>query len=321
VRYQKKIKCLTIIFNELMKVLMSGASGFIGSYFFDEFFQENILVDIIARKFPSNIPGTNAEIYKFDITKPINDVIDKDYDFFIHLAAANDVDSRESSEAILKTTFGTRNCLEFCVKNNIKKFIYFSTLQVYGESNIISEDSKISCVNDYAMTHYFAEEYVQMFRARGVDFIILRPSNVYGEFRSHTVNRWSLVPGCFCKSALEKNQIQLLSSGKQKRDFIYLEDLFRLTLHLINNFDLCKNQVYNASSNDVHSIISIAKLVKKMYETKFNKSCELIVKSNVPSIENDYRISNDLVKSIGYSSSCSSISSMESTIDFLLSRA
>ena len=83
----------------------------------------------------------------------------------------------------------------------------------------------------------------------GIDFIILRPSNVYGNFESKTIDRWSLVPGCFCKDVKTNSKITLMTSGKQNRDFVSLDDAFGFTFHLVNNFDFfITSKALNASS-------------------------------------------------------------------------
>ena len=301
-----------------MNILLSGGSGFIGSFFLKKFIEKKISIDLISRKIPSDLNNKQVLIYDLDITQPQSLTFQKQYNTFIHLAGANDIDSKNSFDAILKTTLGTRNCLDFCIKNNIKNFIYFSTLQVYGYNNQITESSKISCNNDYAMTHYFAEKYVRMFKQHGIDFIILRPSNIYGTFESKTVDRWSLVPGCFCKDAKTNARITLMSSGKQKRDFISLEDVFGFTLHLINNFELFKNEIYNLSSGDVHSILELAELVKARYEFIFNTRCDLITESKIPEHYDEYNISVNKLNATGYKLKYSSQFKLTQTIDHLL---
>jgi UDP-glucose 4-epimerase len=224
------------------------------------------------------------------------------YDVFIHLAAANDIDSANPETAIIATALGTKNCLEFCKKNNIKKFIYFSTFQVLGKvDGQIDENTVPEPKNDYGITHLFAEEYVKMYLATaGIEFIILRPTNIYGAPIEKGIDRWSLVPGCFCKEAYEENTITLLSSGKQKRDFLNLKDLIEVTKSLINQFDNFKNKTINVSSNNHYTIIEIAEKVKSVYQRKFNKECKLIVKSEQPLESNSYAIDRDLITSVGH---------------------
>ena len=157
-----------------------------------------------------------------------------------------------------------------------------------------------------------------MFRHQGIDFIILRPSNVYGDFKSETGKRWSLVPSCFCKAALENNKINLLSSGKQKRDFVCLEDVFRFTYHLINNFTASKNKVFNLASGDVYSILELAELVKERYELKYGVTCELVIESTIPLDGEDCSVSLNAMKNTGFKIHTNRRATMQLTIDTLL---
>ena len=75
-----------------MNILMSGGSGFIGSFFLKKFMEQEVSVDLISRRKPSNLKDNKSLFYDFDITKPENLLFKKKYDTFIHLAGANDID-------------------------------------------------------------------------------------------------------------------------------------------------------------------------------------------------------------------------------------
>lgn len=288
-----------------MKVIISGATGYIGSQMIQNLLAEGASLGAITRSSATQLPyanSNNIELYQADISKPMDIKLNSTYDVFIHLAAANDIDSANPETAIIATSLGTKNCLEFCKKNNIKKFIYFSTFQVLGKvDGQINENTVPEPKNDYGITHLFAEEYVKMYLATaGIEYIILRPTNIYGAPIEKGIDRWSLVPGCFCKEAYEENMITLLSSGKQKRDFLNLKDLIEVTKSLINQFDNFKNKTINVSSNNHYTIIEIAEMVKSVYQRKFNKECKLIVKSEQPLESNSYTIDRDLITSVGH---------------------
>lgn len=261
------------------KILITGASGFIGSYLVRFLIDRGYEVAVLVRNVPDYLLELfqKVEIYHADITEPISLDLTKRYDVIIHLAAANDIDSKDPKKAVNITVLGTRNVLDFCVKNQISKFIYFSTYQVYGiATEIIKEDSPINCVNDYAITHYFAEEYVKMYQKQhNIDYVITRVANIYGGFLHKKIDRWSLVPNCFVKDAFENQTITLSSSGKQKRDFISLEDVSGATELLIAKFESIKNSVVNIASGRSISIIEIAEITKNVYESHFNKRCKI----------------------------------------------
>ena len=99
--------------------------------------------------------------------------------------------------------------------------VFFSTFQVYGTDleGEIDENTPARCQNDYGLNHVFGEQYAEMYaREKGITGIVVRTSNVYGRFSTPFVDRWTLVPGCFCKEIKETGKIILKSSGKQTRN-------------------------------------------------------------------------------------------------------
>jgi UDP-glucose 4-epimerase len=288
-----------------MTILVSGATGYIGTQLIQFLIAQGHKIGAISRSNLSSIPyvgNLDIEIYNADISKPLDFELKNKYDVFIHCAAANDIDSLNPETAIITSALGTKYCLDFCKKNNIKKFIYFSTFQVLGKvDGYMDEQTITEPKNDYGITHLFAEEYVKMYKATSsIDYIIIRPTNIYGAPIGKNIDRWSLVPGCFCKEAFEDNSITLNSSGKQKRDFVNLIDLVEVTNQLAIKFETFKNKIIHLSSNNHFTIIEIAQIVKEQFELRFGKECQLIVKSEEPKDSNVYEINRDLITAIGH---------------------
>ena len=240
-----------------MNIVVTGATGYIGSKLTVLLKQQGHNIIVFSRTENSILKELNVESKIVDITKPFSHLNISNVDVFIHLAAANDLDCKDSFSALNINSFGTKNSLDFCIQNKISKFIYFSTFQVFGELNKnINDSTQPSPNNDYGLTHLFAEEYVKMYhQTKNIDYLILRPTNIYGAPLLKDIDRWSLVPGCFCKEALEKGTITLLSSGLQKRDFINLNDLTKYTSYSLNHFNELRNKTINFSSGKQYSII------------------------------------------------------------------
>ena len=87
----------------------------------------------------------------------------------IHVATANDVISKSSIKGIELSSIGTKNMLDFALKNNIPKCIVFSTLQVYGTelTGDIDESSPVHFQNDYGLNHLIAEMYAEQYHRQG----------------------------------------------------------------------------------------------------------------------------------------------------------
>lgn len=269
-----------------MRILLTGASGYIGSHLVRHFFNQKIEFGAISRRKPDFLSNFFHSIpyYLSDLESLSGLTLQEHYDVLIHLASANDIDSKDSLSALLTTGYGTRRVIEFCQRNSISRMIYFSTFQVYGTNEgSISEDSPTNCRNDYALTHLIGEEYLKIARQRGeMDSIILRPTNIYGAPIHAGVDRWSLVPTCFCKEAVEQGRITLQSSGKQARDFISLEDITQLTQILAQNFENHMNQTINLASGQVRTILETAELTARVYREMTGKNIEIQALTSEP---------------------------------------
>ena len=115
-----------------------------------------------------------------------------------------------------------------------------------------------------------------------------------------STDRWSLVPSCFCKEALEKQEINLLSSGLQKRDFISVKDLAIATEKLVIDFENHKNKVINISSGVNYTIVEIANLVAEMYNEKYSNQCKVQIHSELPNSENVFYLCRDEIAKINF---------------------
>jgi UDP-glucose 4-epimerase len=288
-----------------MNILITGGSGYIGSYLVKLLIEQGHTVDIVARSENEFIRtfSDRVGVYYADITLPFDfEVKDVQYDVFVHLGAANDIDSSDPSYAINASVLGTRYALDFCVKNNIKKAIYYSTFQVYGYvDGDMTEKSALHPTNDYGITHQFAEQYFEMYqRTKGIDYIVIRPTNIFGAPMFRSTDRWSLVPSCFCKEAVEKGEINLLSSGLQKRDFIDVNDLAVASAIYCVNFESYKNKTVNVSSGVNYTIVEIARKVAEEYNEIFHKECKINIHSEHPLNENVFYLCRDEVSKIGH---------------------
>jgi len=288
-----------------MKFFITGANGFIGSYLTRYLLQCKHEVTAHSRNFLADIrKELNGAIFiEGDILSEDFAKIKCDADVVVHLAASNDILSKNVSKGIELSAVGTVNALKFAANNNIPKFIFFSTLQVYGTelSGIYDETSPVKPENDYAMNHLFGEMYTEMYsRKSGLKTLVARPSNIYGRFLSTQVNRWTLVPGCFIKEAAEKNSITLLSSGKQNRNFISLEQLGYYT-EMVSKTMSKAFDIVNFVSDNYHTISDTAILTKEIFKSDLGKEVELHIKSEQPVQSKTFSFSHSKLEEYGIS--------------------
>lgn len=275
-----------------MRFLVTGANGFIGSYLCRYLLLQGHEVVALSRTFSPGIRQQlqGASFIEADILHEQVITMEAHADCIIHLAASNDIVSRSLVKGTELSVAGTVNMLKLANYNHIPKFIFYSTLQVYGTelSGNYDEHTPVKPENDYAMNHLFAEQYVEMYsRKFGLNTLVVRPSNIYGSFLTATTNRWTLVPGCFCKEAIENGTITLLSSGKQLRNFISLEQLSYATAqaaaHMHQRFD-----VLNLVSDNYQRIVDVAHLTEHILQKDFELPVSLNIKSTLPDTSNAF---------------------------------
>lgn len=288
-----------------MKAIVTGANGFIGSYLCRYLVKNGYEVVAISKGFHPETQSLLKGIKQtsFNLLSPDEySHLTEPADCIIHTATANDIISKDTAAGIELSAIGTKNILDFAVKNNIPKCIIFSTLQVYGTelTGQISEQSPLSFRNDYGLNHIYAELMGELYtRQNKVSCVAVRPSNVFGRIITPAFNRWNLVPGCFCKEALETGTITIRSSGKQVRNFVHLENICRGVDSILNHFP-ADFEVFNLASSLYLTMKEVAESVKKVFETEFQKPIEILIEGQDPVSTNFFNIDLSRLQSLGF---------------------
>src|SRR3989338_3540959 len=152
-----------------MKILITGATGYIGSYLTEYLIKKGAAEIVpLCRQLPEYFKDwrNQFDVVECDVLKPesLKAKVSGPVDCIIHLAAFNDVECKEfPNQALMVNAVGTRNMLELACEIGCRSFIYGSTLQVYGQElkGTVDINSPVCCNNDYALTHYIAERYCQ----------------------------------------------------------------------------------------------------------------------------------------------------------------
>jgi len=255
--------------NMRSRILVTGSSGTIGTRLCEKLLEENyaiIGVDLKPNRW-------NDRINKLTIIGDLRDKetfknLPKDVDLVVHLAANARVYNLVVDPSLARDNFEILfNTLEFCRRNDIKRFIFASSREVYGNSNQIvhSENEAYvrNCESPYAASKIGGEALVHAYQqCYGINFIIIRFSNVYGMYDDSD----RVIP-LFIKLAKENRD--LVVYGKEKLlDFTYIDDAISGVLKCIENFDQVKNDVFNIASGKAISIVELAQLIRKYMHSK-----------------------------------------------------
>lgn len=261
----------------MKKILVTGSSGTIGARLSEKLLEKNY--DVVGVDWKPN--KWNKKIEKLTLhydlrDKSIFNKLPNALDLIIHLAANARVYNLVKDPNLARDNFETTfNTLEFARKNKIKRFILASSRETYGNSEKIvhsEDDVRLeNCESPYTASKIGGEALVHAYhQCYGLDFIILRFSNVYGMY-----DQSDRVIPLFIKLIKEGKDLTIF--GKEKfLDFTYIDDTISGILKAIENFKKAKNDVYNIGSGKGISILKAAKLLQEMMAGK-NK---IIIKEN-----------------------------------------
>ncbi len=230
----------------MKKVLVTGGGGFIGEKVVQELLRRNCHVrvfDIV----PSNIKGVDCG-YNGSILDPYELArAVKGCDYVIHLAAALGVERTETNrlECLFINIQGIVNVLEACVRERIKKIVFSSSSEVYGEQRIqpITEDAPLNPKSNYAISKIVGEEYLRAYsETYGIKYNIVRLFNVYGEKQ-----RKEFVIPKFIMNIVAGTPPTIYGKGDQARSFCYVEDAARGIVDTL--FSRVDGEVFNIGND------------------------------------------------------------------------
>ena len=272
------------------KILITGGCGFIGSNLTNYLITKGYKVYIIDNFSQNKIdcPNKKSKIFKIDIRsvnliKKLNNI-----QAVIHLAAsANILISKKDEKKYFKDNIeGLQAILNFCCVKKIKKFIFASSASVYGDTDnkSVKENFALKPGHYYAYSKYIGEKMIQKYsKINNLNYSILRFFNIYGP-------KSNAVISTFLAQKIQNKKITIFGNGKQKRDFLYVDDLCNAIFKVLKN-SKSNNKIYNLGSGSAISINAIfEKLLykKKIHLEKRNDDIEISI-ANISNIKKELK--------------------------------
>jgi nucleoside-diphosphate-sugar epimerase len=233
-----------------MKILVTGANGFVGSALCEELFRQGIFVRAALRSTNFKVSANEVvSVGSIDDGTDWSSALDK-IDVVIHLAARAHVlndDNGAASSAKYNdvNVLGTLNLANQALQHGVKRFIFMSTIKVLGEQTVLgkpfTEDNIPNPQDNYGRSKLEAENgLLTIAQHSNMEVVIIRPVLIYG-------------PGVKANFA---NLLKSIQSGfplpfgliQNKRSLIYLGNLVSLVLHCISH-PAAVNQTFHASDD------------------------------------------------------------------------
>ncbi len=182
-------------------------------------------------------------------------------DYVIHMAAVLGVSNStlNALECLDVNILGTRNVLECAVKSKVKKLLFASSSEVYGEPKVlpIPETAVLAPVSEYGVSKVVGEEFCKAYSQRfGLPYSIVRLFNVYGERQ-----RDDFVMSVFINAAVRGMPLNINGDGSQRRAFGHVDDAAEGILKVLFS-DKTTNDVFNIGNPT--QAISIKELALKI---------------------------------------------------------
>lgn len=269
------------------KVLLSGASGMIGTFLIDVLmqrnfkWQDNILIIAIARnqstaqeRFSEYWTNNNFLFSSHDINLPFFGEYES-LDYVVHAASNTHpiAYATDPINTIMTNVLGTYNLLNEAVRCNAQRFLFVSSVEIYGENTqnleSFSEDDYgyINCNSlraGYPESKRTGESLCNAFNQKfGLEFVIARLCRVYGPTISSDDSK---ALSQFIRNAVNKEDIVLKSAGTQMYSYIHVADAASAVLKVLLEGD--PFEAYNVShhTSDI-SLKEMASIVARLSGT------------------------------------------------------
>lgn len=283
-----------------MNILVTGGSGFIGSHIVDKLSVLKHKVRILDLKPPYQ---KNIEFIKGDFLsrKDLKKAI-KDIDVVYHIGGFSNIDYVNANpvETVRLNILGTAELLNAARKNNVKRFIFASSVYINDLRGHIYTTSKIS-------SEMLCKNFFTLY---GLQYTILRYGTVYGP-RSRMVD----VISRFVETAFYQNKIFIYGTGNQKRNFIFVEDLAEASTKILKKIG--ENKTYIIADSRTTSIKELADIIRRKFDNK-PKIIRLPVRSRVDDYSGKISGVNQTIKELNWKPKYSLEKGIEKFINWYL---
>ncbi|MFA5362335.1 MAG: SDR family oxidoreductase [Candidatus Omnitrophota bacterium] len=261
------------------RFLVTGGAGFIGSHIVERLFNEGHFVRVLdnfysgKEKNLSFIPASA----RFELIK--GDIRDfktcaracKNMDYVLHQAALRSVPKSldDPHEYNAVNIDGILNMLKAAHEAKVKRFVFASSSSIYGETGKFPEKETDlpRLISPYALSKLTGEYYCRIFsEIYGLETVSLRYFNVFGP-RQALDDQYAVVIPKFISCILSDERPPIFGTGKQSRDFTYVEDIVQANiLSALTPGITC--EIFNIANGKNRTVIELVSLLNKIIGKK-----------------------------------------------------
>ena len=256
-----------------MHYLVTGGAGFVGSKIADKLIEAGhsvVIIDNLKTGYLTNV-NSNAIFIEGDCSNAdtISKLNDHQFDAILHIAgqSSGEVSFEDPVYDINSNTVSTLLLLQYAVKVNCKRFIYASTISVYGQQAdkiCFSENDQTNPLSFYAVGKLASEEYLKIYaNCYGINYTALRYFNIYGPGQNLNNLKQGMI-SIYLKQLIDPSFKSVVVKGSLERfrDFIYIDDVVNITTSFINQSSAF-NQIVNIGTGKETTVGELLFLLKE----------------------------------------------------------
>lgn len=277
----------------MKKVLVTGARGFVGASLIEHILENTDWVIYYTKRQPK----PNDRLKRIDSMGRMSEWKSENIDIILHVAG------NASSLACISDPYGavndniseTLNMLEIARKYKVERFVYFSSVEVYGKDGVCLENDICSAVNMYAATKYAGEQLCYAYqKSYGVPCSVVRLNNTFGKFCQE--ERFPMIA---IKKLLNKEKfiIHTHKSGIIGRRWTSIYDVAEMVLFII---DQPPGGIYNTTSDYMTNLDFLKHIANAMNIDNFEYD---LVEEGIAGRMGNQDAPPDLIRSLGWTPS------------------
>lgn len=252
----------------MIKVLVTGGAGFIGSNLVDRLVEDGfevIVIDDLSGGKKENL-NPAAKLYKLNICDYDKMLpLFENVEYLFHLAALPRVQySIENPiETHIANVNGALNVLTASKEKNVKKVIFSSSSAIYGDAKNLptKENEKSNPLSPYALHKLIGEKYCKLFNnLYGLQSVSLRYFNVYGN-RQSGEGAYATVIAKFLEQRKAGKPMTIFGDGEQTRDYVNVSDVVEANILAMKNSEVGDAEAINICGGKSYSVNQIADFI------------------------------------------------------------
>ncbi|MDD5730237.1 MAG: SDR family oxidoreductase [Candidatus Omnitrophica bacterium] len=256
-----------------MKFLVTGGAGFIGSHITETLLKKGYFVRVLDNFYSGKRENLSFAKDNFELIE--GDIRDKEaclkatkgVDAILHQAALRSVPKSMSAPHDYNAVNidGILNMLEAARDNKVKRFVFASSSSVYGDTDKFpqQETDYPKLISPYALSKLTGEYYCRIFSEHfGVETVCLRYFNVFGP-RQALDDEYAVVIPKFIHCILHDEQPPIFGTGKQSRDFTYIDNVVQANI-LGATTPGIKHEVVNVANGKDTTVLQLVESINKI---------------------------------------------------------